>query len=92
MVSENHLSVNDPFESDFKFRSAAADTNRGFFGKNHSEKSELLNEFIFTTNENQNRRLGLGKERLAGSEFSGNTSQTVSPNKHFNIEKFAYNL
>ena len=36
-VSENHLSVNDPFESDFEFRRGAADTVKGFFGKKLSE-------------------------------------------------------
>ena len=62
-VSENHLSVNDPFESNFEFRRGAADTVKGFFGKKLSEN--VLNAFIFTTNENQNKILDLGKGRLA---------------------------
>ena len=79
------IHLNPIFNSDAAPRMPFKD----FSVKSFRKKSELLNAFIFTTNENQNRILDLGRGPISsGSEFNGNKSQTVNPNKHSETGKF----
>ena len=55
------IHLNPIFNSDAAPRIPLKD----FSLKSFRKMSELLNEFIFTTNKNQNRILDLGKGRLA---------------------------